>query len=86
MKNVYVLRKGDDWDSDFVMVCASLKIAAHQIARIAWEDEFLFIDEKEIIEEMKEREKAHAVYLLAKSFDNNDNFQIFVQKVPLEEK
>lgn len=83
MKYVYVIRKDPDWDSDFILVCATREIAAKTIANLAWEEELVQFDDKDLVSEMKTREAHNALYCLFKT-KNEDNYSILVQKVPIE--
>lgn len=83
MKYVYVIRKDPNYDSDFVLACATREIAAKTIANLAWKEELVWFDDKALFSEMKTREAHNALYCLFKTKEE-DNYSILVQKIPIE--
>lgn len=61
---LYVIRLGENWDCDYVVVCATLKDVAETICEYAREECYYCFEEKELIAHMKEREKSHFIDLL----------------------
>ena len=70
MTKMYVMKMDDNWNSDYVCVCKTLKDVAEEVFMICEEEEGYFptLTKKELIANMKQREKEGYIELL----DNED--------------
>lgn len=59
----YAIRMSEDWDADFVVVRKTLKEVADVIYEVLEEDS-IWIDKKDLVAHMKERDKTQFVYVL----------------------
>ena len=82
---IYIARMAEDWNPDFLVAAANLQTMVKVLNENLFEEEEIYIEEKEMVKTLREREKAGYVNLLDfEEFDIPEEFGLSIEVTTLE--